>query len=151
MRASDPAMAAMQLPAIGAAFEPVSGENTADPNVNPGAERLAALKLRFSVQTQMGVTQPRLLTRAEAGRLAARLTGMEDGRVAALRDLEQSYGDLYPALMTELGDRKFSGLPPRLKLLATVAGADAPPVLANKLDQALATDDATNHIAGFVA
>ena len=70
---------------------------------------------------------------------------MADGRVATLQGLKQSYGDLFPVLLTELGERNFSGLPPYLKLLATVTGADVPPVLANELDRALmATGDGSD-------
>ena len=99
-----------------------------------------ALRLRLEAQTAIGVARPRLLTRAEAGRIADQLTSLADGRVTAFRDLEQTYGDLYPALLTELGDRTFGGLPPKLRVLGSATGSDAPPVMSRELDQALAAE-----------
>lgn len=70
LRQDDPATAVMGIPQVAAGFDAISG-SLQDPDFAPTAEFVAALRQRFAVQKQIGVTQPRLLTRAEVGFLGS--------------------------------------------------------------------------------
>ncbi|MFQ5620073.1 MAG: hypothetical protein ACE5FR_14005, partial [Rhodospirillales bacterium] len=125
VRARDGAAFVMEMGNVKAAVEGAGAD---------GPDLRRALKFRMAMQADIGIPNDRvrLLTRAEAGALAAEVqsAAVED-RAAKVAGLQDLYGPLFGRAMKELSEE---GLDPRFRVLAA---ARRNPALARTLAEAI--------------